>query len=80
MWRGPGQDVSHGMRVLRRNPGFAAVAVTTLALGIGIDTAMFSVIDSVLLTPPAVRRSRAARHVAPALPEDRRAGRAAPPT
>jgi predicted permease len=55
--RGVSQDVRHAMRALRRQPAFSVTAILTLALGIGATTAMFSVVNGVVIKPLAYPES-----------------------
>ena len=62
------RDVRHGLRMLRHNPVFTMVALLTLAIGIGANTAVFSVVNSVLLKPlpyPEAERLVSVWHAAP---------------
>jgi len=52
------RDLRFGWRALRRSPGLTVVAVVTLALGIGTDTAIFSMVDTLLLRPLPVQKPR----------------------
>jgi len=62
------QDVRHGLRRIQKNPGFAAVTIGVLALGIGANTAIFSVVNAVLVKPlpfPDSHRLVSVPHVPP---------------
>jgi macrolide transport system ATP-binding/permease protein len=52
------QDVRFGVRIIRKNPGFTSIAVLTLALGIGVNTAVFTALDALVLRPRPVKEPK----------------------
>jgi len=56
LWERPARDFRHGLRMLGRSPAFTATALAVIALGIGATSAVFSVVNAVLLKPRRIPR------------------------
>jgi macrolide transport system ATP-binding/permease protein len=67
----PWQDLRYGARMLLKKPGFTLIAIFTLALGIGANTAVFSVVNTVLLQPPTIKDADRIVEVRSLSPRDR---------
>ena len=68
--RGLKDELRHATRMVRRHPGFSAMVIATMALGIGLNTAVFSLLDALLLRPPAVVAPERLVHVYSAVSGD----------
>src|SRR5262245_53108067 len=64
------QEIRHSLRLLASGPGFAIVATLSIALGIGVNSAMFSFHDAILLRPLPVREPNSVVTVSAASPDD----------
>src|SRR5688572_6322689 len=62
------QDLRHGARILRKNPGFSLIAIVSIAIGVGANAAMFSIADGLILRPLEVPRANEVVAVAATTP------------